>query len=124
MIVNTASECGYTAQYAELQQLYTKYADQLTIIGFPSNDFKEQEKGTDDEIAAFCKVNFGVTFPLAKKSSVLKGLGQNEVFQWLTMKEMNGWNEQQPTWNFSKYLIDEKGRLTHYFDPSVVPTEV
>ena len=123
LIVNTASDCGYTAQYDDLQKLYTKFADQLVIIGFPSNDFKEQEKGTDEEIATFCKINFGVSFPLAKKCSVLKGIGQNEIFQWLTTKEMNGWNEQEPTWNFSKYLIDEKGRLTHYFDPSVVPGE-
>lgn len=121
MIVNTASNCGYTAQYEGLQKLYEQFHDRLEIIGFPSNDFKEQEKGTDDQIASFCKLNYGVTFPLAKKCSVLKGMGQEEVYKWLTNKEQNGWNEQQPTWNFSKYLIDEQGTLTHYFDPSVLP---
>lgn len=123
MIVNTASNCGYTAQYEGLQKLYEQFQDRLEIIGFPSNDFKEQEKGTDEEIASFCKVNYGVTFPLAKKSSVLKGMGQEELYKWLTSREQNGWNEQEPTWNFSKYLIDEQGVLTHYFDPSVLPED-
>jgi glutathione peroxidase len=121
LIVNTASNCGYTGQYEELQQLYTQYQDQLVVIGFPANDFKEQEKGTDEEIAQFCKLNYGVSFPLAKKSVVIKSSDQNPVFIWLTDKSRNGWNEQQPVWNFSKYLIDEKGVLTHYFDPSVSP---
>ena len=91
------------------------------VLGFPANDFKEQEKGTDDEIETFCKVNFGVTFPLMKKSIVIKGTGQNEVFQWLTDAGKNGWNNQAPTWNFSKYLVNEEGVLTHYFDTSVSP---
>lgn len=121
MIVNTASDCGYTGQYAELQKLYEHSKDDLTIIAFPANDFKEQEKGTNEEIAQFCQVNYGISFPLAKKSSVLKGVNQNKVFEWLTHKELNGWNDQQPSWNFSKYLIDEEGNLTHYFDPAVSP---
>lgn len=124
LIVNTASNCGYTAQYAELQQLFAEHADELVVIGFPSNDFNEQEKGSDEEIAQFCQVNFGVTFPIAKKSSVLKGLGQDQVFKWLTDKNLNGWNDQEPNWNFSKYLIDEKGRLAGYYDPGVLPSEV
>jgi glutathione peroxidase len=121
LIVNTASNCGYTNQYAELQGLYQDNKDRLIILGFPSNDFKEQEKGSDEEIARFCQVNFGVSFPLAKKSSVIKGIEQNKIFEWLTSKELNGWNEQQPSWNFSKYVINEKGYLTHYFDPAVSP---
>ena len=121
MIVNTASNCVYTNQYEELQKLYELSKEDLTIIGFPANDFKEQEKGSDEEIAQFCKINFGVSFPLAKKSSVIKSAGQNKIFQWLTHKEYNGWNEKQPSWNFSKYLIDEEGNLTHYFDPAVSP---
>lgn len=121
MIVNTASNCGYTGQYDELQRLHEQFRDKLVVIGFPANDFKEQEKGSDDEIAEFCRVNYGVTFPLAKKSTVVKGAGQNRVFQWLTNKPENGWNAQPPTWNFSKYLIDEQGTLTHYFDPAVSP---
>lgn len=121
LIVNTASNCGYTGQYAELQELYNKFKNTLVIIGFPANDFKEQEKGTDAEIATFCKINYGVTFPLAKKSVVVKGSNQNEVFQWLSDKNKNGWNNQQPTWNFSKYLINEQGVLVNYFDPGISP---
>lgn len=121
LLVNTASDCGYTNQYEELQKLYDAYKDKLVILGFPANDFKEQEKGTDDEIAQFCKINFGVNFPLMKKSSVIKGPAQNEVFRWLSHKELNGWNEKAPVWNFSKYLVDENGSLLNYFDPSVSP---
>ena len=121
LIVNTASNCGYTNQYQELQKLYDQYKEKLIVLAFPSNDFKEQEKGNDEEIAAFCQVNFGVSFPLAKKTVVVKAPEQNKVYEWLTRKELNGWNDQQPTWNFSKYLIDEKGQLSHYFDPAVSP---
>jgi glutathione peroxidase len=123
LIVNTASNCGYTNQYTELQELYEKQKEKLLVFAFPSNDFKEQEKGTDEEIAQFCQLNFGVTFPLAKKSVVIKGEGQNKVFEWLTHKELNGWNEQPPSWNFSKYLVNEQGILTHYFDPAVSPCD-
>ncbi len=121
LLVNTASDCGYTGQYADLQKLYTAHKEDLVIIGFPANDFKEQEKGSDEEIASFCQLNYGVSFPLAKKSMVIKGGEQNPVFRWLSDKKLNGWNEQEPTWNFSKYLVDEEGRLTHYFDPGVSP---
>lgn len=119
LIVNTASNCGYTAQYGELQQLQERYHD-LVIIAFPSNDFKEQEKGTDAEIAALCD-KYKVAFPLAVKSTVLKKPQQNPIYQWLTDNEKNGWNTKQPSWNFSKYLINEDGILTHYFDPSILP---
>jgi glutathione peroxidase len=121
LIVNTASNCGYTAQYAELQKLYQNKKEDLAIIGFPANDFKEQEAGGDDEIAAFCSVNFGVSFPLAKKSSVVKSAGQHPLFSWLSNRTKNGWNEKAPEWNFSKYLLNEDGILTHYFPPSVSP---
>jgi glutathione peroxidase len=121
LLVNTASNCGYTNQYDDLQKLYQQFNNQLEIIAFPANDFKEQEKGSDSDIAQFCKVNFGVTFPLAKKSVVVKSAGQNNIFNWLSSKAKNGWNEKAPTWNFSKYLINEQGTLTHYFDPSVSP---
>lgn len=120
LIVNTASDCGYTAQYDDLQKLYEQNKDKLLVIGFPANDFKEQEKGNDEEIAQFCKINFGVTFPLAKKSSV-KGENKNEVFKWLSDRNKNGWNNKQPSWNFSKYLVNEQGVLTHYFDPAISP---
>jgi len=121
MLVNTASDCGFTNQYDDLQKLYEQNKDKLVVIGFPANDFKEEEKGTDEEIAKFCKINFGVTFPLMKKSTVIKGEGQNEVFQWLTDSTKNGWNNKPPSWNFSKYLVNENGILTNYFGPSVSP---
>jgi glutathione peroxidase len=121
LLVNTASDCGYTGQYEQLQELYQRYQGQLVILGFPANDFKEQEKGSDEEIATFCKINYGVTFPLMKKSSVVKGASQNPVFRWLSDASLNGWNKQAPKWNFSKYLVNEKGVLTHYFDPGVSP---
>lgn len=123
LVVNTASNCGYTNQYSELQELYESQKEKLVVLGFPSNDFKEQEKDSDEEIAQFCQLNFGVTFPLAKKSVVIKADEQNKVFEWLTHKELNGWNEHPPSWNFSKYLINENGMLTHYFDPAVSPLD-
>lgn len=122
LIVNTASDCGYTNQYEGLQALHEKYKGQLTIIGFPANDFGEQEKGSDDTIEQFCKVNFGVTFPLAKKSTVIKKEDQDPVYQWLTDEEKNGWNYTAPSWNFCKYLIDENGDLTHFFEAAIEPT--
>ncbi|WP_333483053.1 glutathione peroxidase [Spirosoma telluris] len=126
LLVNTASNCGYTNQFAELQNLYEKYTDKLVIIGFPANNFREQEKSNDAKIAKFCQLNYGVTFLLAQKSSVIKGAEQNPVYQWLTSAEQNGWNTHQPDWNFGKYLVDETGTLTDYFAPAVSPlgTEV
>lgn len=121
LLVNTASNCGYTAQYTDLQKLYQHAKEDLVVIGFPANDFKEQEKGSDEEIARFCSRHYGVSFPLAKKTTVVKNEAQHPVFQWLTSKELNGWNSQQPVWNFSKYLVNEEGVLTHYFGPSVLP---
>lgn len=123
LLVNTASNCGYTPQYTELQKLYQHSKEDLEIIAFPANDFKEQEKGSDDDIAAFCSRNYGVSFPIAKKSVVIKNEKQHPVFQWLTNKKLNGWNEALPSWNFSKYLVSEDGILTHYFAPSVSPLD-
>lgn len=123
MLVNTASNCGYTGQYAELESLHKKMGDFLAIIAFPANDFREQEKGSDKEISQFCQVNYGVTFPIAKKGVVVKKEGQQPIFKWLTDKNANGWNEHEPDWNFSKYLIDENGKLTHYFGPSISPLD-
>jgi glutathione peroxidase len=123
LLVNTASDCGYTNQYDDLQKLSEQYKDKLVILGFPANDFKEQEKGSDEEIAQFCKINFGVTFPLMKKSTVIQSATQNNVFKWLSDAGLNGWCNQQPTWNFSKYLVNENGELIKYFDPSISPLE-
>ena len=121
LLVNTASNCGFTNQYEELQQLSEQFADQLVVLGFPANDFAEQAKDDDKTIEQFCQVNFGVSFPLMKKSVVVKQNEQNPVYRWLSNARQNGWNEQAPDWNFSKYLISEDGRLTHYFGPAVSP---
>ncbi len=121
MLVNTASDCGYTDQYAELEKLSQQYKGQLTILAFPANDFKDQEKGNDATIASFCKKNYGVTFPIMAKSSVIKSANQNTIFNWLTNSGSNGWNNKVPFWNFSKYLVNEKGMLVNYFDPGISP---
>jgi glutathione peroxidase len=121
LLVNTASDCGYTGQYAELQELYKRYEGKLVIMGFPANDFKQQEQRDDAAIASFCTINYGVTFPLAKKSVVIKTNDQNPVFAWLSQAAKNGWCNQEPTWNFCKYLIDEKGSLEAFFPQTVSP---
>jgi glutathione peroxidase len=123
MLVNTASDCGYTNQYADLQKLADEHKDKLIILGFPANDFKEQEKGTDSEIAEFCKKNYGVTFPLMQKSSVIKSVEQNPVYQWLTDSTRNGWNTKPPSWNFAKYIVNENGVLTKHFGSSISPLD-
>lgn len=123
LFVNTASDCGYTGQYEALEQLHKQYGSKLVVIGFPANDFKDQEKKDDAAIAEFCKINYGVSFLLAKKSSVIKGSGQNPLFAWLSHAEQNGWCNQQPVWNFSKYLVNETGVLTHFFAQTVSPLD-
>jgi len=123
LLVNTASHCGYTGQYAELQSLHERWGGTLRIIAFPANDFAEQEKGDDQQIARFCQLNYGLTFPLAVKGVVVKHTDQQPVFRWLTDKDLNGWNEHGPDWNFGKYLVDEQGKLINYFGPSVSPLE-
>jgi len=123
LLVNTASDCGYTAQYDELQELYNTKKEELVVIAFPSNDFKQQEKGNDTEIEEFCRKNYGITFPLARKSVVRKKENQDTVFQWLTNPTLNGWNSQQPEWNFSKYLLNEHGTLVGYYGTAISPLD-
>jgi len=122
LIVNLASQCGFTPQYAELEQLHQQNKN-LVILGFPSNNFGAQEPGNDDEIAEFCKVNYGVTFQLFKKDDV-KGNNKQPVYQWLSDKTKNGWNNKEPEWNFNKYLIDENGNLSNVFSSSVSPLDI
>jgi glutathione peroxidase len=110
MIVNTASKCGNTPQYAELEQLYEKYKDKLVIVGFPANNFKEQEPGTNAEIQEFCKKNYGVTFPMAEKVSV-KGDDIAPIFQYLVDESKKMGIEDPIKWNFTKFLVDENGKL-------------
>lgn len=111
MVVNTASECGFTPQYKQLEELYEQYKDKgLVIVGFPSNDFGGQEPGDEQAIAAFCQKNYGVTFPMMSKVST-KGPDQSPVYAWLTKKELNGRLDSEVQWNFQKYLINEDGTL-------------
>jgi glutathione peroxidase len=110
MIVNTASKCGFTPQYKDLEEVYVKYHDNLVIIGFPANNFASQEPGTAAEIRKFCTENYGVTFPMMEKISV-KGDDMAPLYKWLTSKEKNGVMDSEVKWNFQKYLIDENGKL-------------
>jgi glutathione peroxidase len=120
IILNVASACGYTPQYADWQKFYDANKDKAVVLGFPANNFKNQEAGSNEEIATFCKKNYGVTFPVFQKISVL-GSDQAPLYKWLTSKDLNGWNTQAPTWNFCKYLIDEKGKLVSFFPSKIKP---
>jgi glutathione peroxidase len=120
LIVNTASQCGNTPQYAGLEKLYNKYKGKLVIVGFPANNFGAQEPGTNAEIATFCQKNYSVSFPMAAKISV-KGDDMAPIYQWLTQKKYNGFKDSEIKWNFQKYLIDEHGKLVAVFDPKVQP---
>lgn len=121
LIVNTASKCGNTPQYEGLQELYEKYGDDdFMIIGFPANNFGKQEPGTNEEIATFCSLNYGVTFPMMSKISVT-GDDQHPLYKWLTSKSENGLENSKVGWNFQKYMIDEEGQLIGHIAPSVKP---
>ena len=110
MIVNVASKCGFTPQYKDLEDMYKKYEGELVIIGFPANNFMNQEPGSASDIRQFCSQNYGVTFPLMEKISV-KGRDMHPLYKWLTEKDNNGVMDSEVKWNFQKYLIDENGRL-------------
>jgi glutathione peroxidase len=120
LCVNVASKCGYTPQYKDLQALYEKYKDKLVIIGFPCNQFMNQESGSEEEIAAFCERNYGVTFPLSAKVHV-KGSDQHPVYQWLTSQELNGETSHEVKWNFHKFLVSPEGKLIGSFPSKVAP---
>ena len=123
LVVNTASKCGLTPQYKDLQALYEKYGDEkFTIVGFPANNFMSQEPGNDEEIAAFCEKNYGVTFPMMSKISV-KGDDMHPIYQFLTQEAKNGFADSEVEWNFQKYLINEDGQLQKVVGPRVQPTD-
>ena len=120
LVVNTASKCGYTPQYEALEKLYETYKDKLVIVGFPANNFGGQEPGTNTEIQEFCKKNYGVSFPMATKISV-KGDDVAPIYKWLCNKTENGVLDAVVSWNFGKFLLDEKGNLLQYFPSKVTP---
>lgn len=122
LIVNTASECGFTPQYADLQKLSETYKDQLVVVGFPANNFGGQEPGSNEQIGAFCQKNYGVTFPMAAKVSV-KGEDTAPIFKYLTEKELNGVKNTTILWNFTKFLLDENGKLIDSFISTTKPTD-
>jgi glutathione peroxidase len=123
MIVNTASKCGLTPQYKGLQELYTKYKNKnFVIIGFPANDFMKQEPGNSKEIATFCEINYGVTFPMMEKIEVT-GNNKHPLYQFLTQKLKNGVSDNEVAWNFQKYLINEKGQLDQVIAPRTQPND-
>ena len=120
LIVNTASKCGYTPQYAALEKVYEKYKGKLVIVGFPANNFGAQEPGSNKEIASFCTKNYGVSFPMAAKISV-KGEDVAPIYRWLTENKYNKFKSTTVKWNFQKYLINEKGQLIAEFDSNITP---
>jgi len=117
LIVNVASQCGYTPQYEDLQMLHQQFGDKVEILGFPANNFGSQEPGTNEDIEQFCQKNYGVTFQMFEKISVV-GKDQNELYKWL--EELSG---KVPNWNFCKYLLDEKGDLIGFYPSAVNPLE-
>lgn len=123
LIVNTASECGLTPQYKDLEAIYEKYKNlNFVIVGFPANNFGAQEPGSNEQIAKFCEMNYGVTFPMMSKVSV-KGKDIDKVYQFLTQKSKNGLQDSEVEWNFQKYLINEQGQLVKVLSPRVLPTD-
>jgi glutathione peroxidase len=120
VVLNVASKCGYTPQYADWEAFYKEHGDKVVVLGFPANNFMGQEPGSNEDIASFCSKNYGVTFPMFQKISV-KGDDMDPLYQWLSQKDKNGWNDQAPSWNFCKYVINEKGELVSFFPSGVKP---
>ena len=123
MVVNTASKCGLTPQYEQLEAVYETYKDSnFVIVGFPANNFMSQEPGSNEEIAEFCQKNYGVSFPMMSKISV-KGSDMNEVYKFLTQKSLNGLEDSKVEWNFQKYLLNEEGKLEKVISPRTLPND-
>lgn len=119
LIVNVASECGYTPQYAQLEELYKTFEDKLVVIGFPCNDFGGQEPDSEEKIQQFCTVRYGVTFPLTQKVGITSNT--HPIYEWLNHKSQNGIADNEVTWNFCKFLLDEKGQLIQFFPSATDP---
>lgn len=123
LIVNTASKCGLTPQFSDLEEIHKQYGDEsFTVVGFPSNDFAGQEPGSSEEIASFCERNYGVSFPMMEKVTVL-GDGMCALYQFLTKKDKNGLADSTVEWNFQKFLIDRNGYLEKVVSPKIAPTD-
>jgi glutathione peroxidase len=120
VVLNTASACGYTPQYTDWEAFYKQNKDKIVVLGFPCNQFAGQESGSNAEIKTFCQKNYGVTFPVFEKVDV-KGSNQALIYKWLTDKAQNGWCDKTPSWNFCKYLINEKGDLVEFFASNIKP---
>ena len=120
VLINVASKCGFTPQYADWQKFHEQYGDKVVVLGFPANNFMSQEPGSDEEIAEFCQKNYGVTFKMFSKVDV-KGEAKAPLYKWLSEKNLNGWNDKEPTWNFCKYVVDKNGNLTHFFESKITP---
>ena len=120
VVINVASKCGFTPQYADWEKFNKEHGDKIVVLGFPANNFLGQEPGTNEEIATFCQKNYGVTFQLFEKIEVI-GKNQHPLYQWLSKKDLNGWNDKAPTWNFCKYVIDEQGNVVTFLASGVKP---
>ena len=122
MIVNVASECDFTPQYEQLEELYRHYKDSLSIVGCPCNDFGDQEPGKEEDIQSFCRTMFNISFPLSKKINI-RTSPVHPLYQWLTDKSLNEVSDSEVTWNFQKYMISPEGELTHVFSPETSPLD-
>jgi glutathione peroxidase len=121
VIINVASKCGFTPQYADWQKFHEQFGEKIVVLGFPANDFMAQEPGKNSEIAEFCRKNYGVSFQMFEKV-VVNGKDKHPIYQWLSSKDLNGWNNQEPSWNFCKYVVNENGQLTHFFESKIKPS--
>ena len=122
VLMNVASRCGFTQQYADWEKFYEQHKASITILGFPANNFLDQEAGSNAQIASFCSKIFGVTFPMFEKISV-KGKSTHPIYQWLSSRSKNGWNNRSPTWNFCKYVLNENGELMGFFPAATLPND-
>ncbi|GAB3562307.1 hypothetical protein GCM10027578_04470 [Spirosoma luteolum] len=122
VILNVASKCGFTPQYADWEKFYEAHKDKIVVLGFPANNFASQESGSNAEIATFCQKNYGVSFPMFEKIDVV-GSSQAPLYKWLSTKSLNGWNDKAPSWNFCKYVVNEEGQLTNFFASAVKPDD-